>query len=258
MNNPRILFENSNLAVLNKPANLLVHSTPNSNQPTLVNFIIKKWPQIKKYNWPADASLSAVNLPRRQAGLVKTGIIHRLDKDTSGLILIAKNPKTLKFLQNQFKDKTIKKEYILLCLGKTKDRGEIKTQTTRHPKQYNKQKTSLMSFSWQKGKSRTAVTKYITQKYYKFEGQVLSLIKARIITGRTHQIRNHFKFINHPVIGDQMYFTKKSQAISDSLGLKRQFLHSSIIEFKLPNGSIKKIKSCLPAKLNQILSKLDR
>lgn len=239
MNNPKVVYEDNNLAVLDKPTNLVVHKVNNHDkQLTLVDFIIKKWPKTKKYNWQ-DSN--------------RTAIVHRLDKNTSGIIIIAKNPKTQTFLQSQFKKRLIKKEYTLLCLGKTKDREEINTKTTRDAKKFNLQKTILMSFSWQKGKSRTAVTKYETQKYYQFDNQILSLVKARIITGRTHQIRNHFKFIGHPIIGDQIYATKESKIISDKLDLHRQFLHSSTIAFRLASGTIKKVESKLPIDLTKII-----
>lgn len=242
MNNPKILFEDKNLAVLDKPANLVVHAvTEKDNQPTLVDYISKKWPEINKSIWQDK---------------LRSGIVHRLDKDTSGIIIIAKNPKTQIFIQSQFKDKIIKKYYTLLCIGKTKDRGEIVTQTTRSSKLHNKQTMSLMSFSWQKGKSRQAITKYKTLKYYKYENYDLSLVEAQILTGRTHQIRNHFKFIDHPIVGDQMYTNKISKNISEQLKLTRQFLHSSTIEFNLPSGKFKKIKSELPLDLTQTLNKL--
>ncbi len=242
MNTPVILFEDNDLAVLDKPANLVVHKINNKDkQYTLVDYIVKKWPQVRDYKWPDQDRI---------------GIVHRLDKDTSGIILIAKNPQTQTFLQSLFKNKTIKKYYTLLCLGKTKDSGEIITQTTRDSKLHNKQSMSLMSFSWQKGKSRKAITKYETIKYHKYKNHDLSLVSAQILTGRTHQIRNHFKFIDHPIIGDQMYYNKISKKISEELGLYRQFLHSSTIEFLLPNGKIKKIESDLPSDLIKTLCKL--
>lgn len=241
-NKPKILFEDKNLAVLSKPANLTVHPTSdNDNQFTLVDYITETWPETKNHNW-LD--------PKR------IGIVHRLDKDTSGLIVIAKNPKTLKFLQDQFRSHTTKKKYTLLCVGETDPNGKIITQTTRDSKKYNKQKTSLLSFSWQKGKAREAITTYKTIKHYYFDNQILSLVKATIKTGRTHQIRNHFKFINHPIIGDQMYFTKKSKDISNKLNLYRQFLHSSRVEFNLPSGKIKSIISALQKDLKEVLELL--
>lgn len=243
MKQPIILFENETLAVLDKPAGLVVHKVnDNDKQPTLVDFIIKKWPNEKKYNWQDKNRI---------------GIVHRLDKDTSGIIIIAKNPRTQSFLQSQFKNKTIKKHYTLLCIGKTNDKGEIITQTTRDPKLHNKQSMSLMSFSWQKGKSRKAITRYKTLKYYKYKKYDLSLVEAEILTGRTHQIRNHFKFIDHPIIGDEMYFNKLSKNISKELAIHRQFLHSSELEFTSLNGNAKKIKSNLPQELLEVIDKLN-
>jgi len=238
----KIIFQDKDLAVLDKPAGLLVHPTlGEKKETTLVDEITKIWPGILKFDW-LDPT--------------RAGIVHRLDKDTSGLIIIAKNPETLKYLQDQFRARATKKIYTLLCFGKTPEHGEIKTLTTRDEKLHSKQKISLMSFSWQKCQSREAVTKYKTIKYYIFNGQVLSLVEAQILTGRTHQIRNHFKYIGHPIVGDQMYFTKESKDVSDKLNLYRQFLHSSQISFKLPEGKIKTLNSDLPQDLKSIIEKL--
>ena len=240
----KIIYENNDLAVIDKPADLTVHKTSdNDKQPTLVDYLVGKWPEIKNPpagGWP-DSS--------------RAGIVHRLDKDTSGLIIIAINPETQKTLQEQFKHHSVKKIYTLLCFGKTPEKGEIKTLTTRDDKLYNKQKMSLMNFSWQKGKSREAITTYKNIKYYDFDGQVLSLVEAQILTGRTHQIRNHFKFIDHPVIGDQMYFTKESKQISDKLGLMRQFLHSSNLNLNIDDKN-KSFHSDLPDDLQKVLGEL--
>jgi len=243
MNKIPIIYQDDDLAVIDKPADILVHKVKDTdNIYTVVDFIKDTWSETAKYQWP-DAS--------------RPGIVHRLDKDTSGLLLIAKNPRTLKYLQDQFRTHTIKKVYQLLCLGKLPQSGEIKTFTSRDPKLYNKQKISLMSFSWQ-NKAREAITKYRTINYLKYHDQILSLAEAEIVTGRTHQIRNHFLYLGYPIIGDQMYYTKESKSISDSLGLKRQFLHSSTIEFITPDGKIKKVKSELPSDLNQILENLQK
>jgi 23S rRNA pseudouridine1911/1915/1917 synthase len=242
MNSIATIFDNQDLAVLDKPSNIVVHKiNTHDNQPTLVEYISKKWPEINKSIWKDK---------------LRPGIVHRLDKDTSGLIVIAKNPQAYFFLQKQFKNHTIKKTYTLLCIGKTQQKGTIKTYTHRDPKKYNKQKTSFLNFSWQKGKSKEAITKYTTISHYTYKQSILSLVKAQIITGRTHQIRNHFKFIDHPIIGDQMYYTKQSKFISDKLGLKHQFLHSSTIRFQLPNKIIKNFTSPIPSNLSNIISKM--
>ncbi len=239
----KVLFENSDLAVIDKPAGLVVYNPPGKQDNTLVDEIIKIWPSIRTEKWHES---------------FRAGIVHRLDKDTSGLIIIAKNPQTQLLLQQQMKSHNIHKYYTLLCLGKTPTDGEIKTQTTRDAKQYNKQKISLMSFSWQKNKVKEAITKYKTIQYYNYQNQTLSLVKAQILTGRTHQIRNHFHYIGYPLIGDQMYFTKTSKNISYELKIFRQFLHSTTLEFNLPDGTIKKISSNLPKDLDDILISLKR
>lgn len=239
-----IIYENEDLSVLNKPENLTVHKTNiNDKQYTLVDFIIKKWPKIIKYHWPDKKRI---------------GIVHRLDKDTSGIIIIAKNNQALEFLQNQFKKHSIKKIYTLLVLGKTPPTGEIKTYTSKDLKNYNQQKISLLNVSWQKGKKKTAITDYKAINYYKYKNNILSLVEAQIKTGRTHQIRNHFKYIGFPIIGDQIYNTKDSIQISKELKIKRQFLHATYLEFTNIDNRSKKIKIQLNKNLNNILSSLKK
>jgi len=241
MNELKILYSDQNLAVLDKPAGILIHPVPNKKEVTLVDLITKKWPEIKKYSWPDPA---------------RPGIVHRLDKDTSGLILIAKNPESLNFLQNQFKNHQITKEYLALCFGRTPDKGTIETYTSHDHKKYVQQKISLLKLSWKKNQKK-AVTFYETKSYYNYKNHVLSLLKLRIVTGRTHQIRNHLKFLGYPIIGDSDYNTKESKIISDSLNAKRQLLHSANIEFALLDNRKKKITSELPNDFSEILNKLE-
>ncbi|MCL5795797.1 MAG: RluA family pseudouridine synthase [Patescibacteria group bacterium] len=238
-----IIFENQDLAVLNKPVNTLTHPTSAGEKNTVVNFIIEKWPEVKKYTWEDKNRI---------------GIVHRLDKNTSGLLAIAKNPTTQMFLQCQFQNHTIDKRYLTLVLGQTEKNGKIVADIGRDPKTKDKQKVMPLTFSWTKGKTRSAETHYQLIKYLHLTPYTLSLLEVKILTGRMHQIRVHLKYIDHPIIGDQIYNTKESKKISNQLGLKHQFLHSYKLTFRLPSGETKTFTSKLPQALKDVIDGLTK
>lgn len=174
---------------------------------------------------------------------------HRLDKDTSGILLIAKNDKVLDFLQEQFQERKVIKKYIALVSGELKNNeGEINTLLGRSPKDRRKQKVYLPCEPGSEGK-RKAITKYrVLQKFKKY-----TLIEVEPKTGRKHQIRTHFAYLSHPIAGDKMYGFKNQ---SCQKYLKRQFLHASYLKIELPNKEIKEFESELPNDLKLCLQKL--
>jgi len=176
---------------------------------------------------------------------------HRLDKDTSGVLLIAKNAQILEFLQKQFKERKVKKKYIALVNGEIKNKeGEIETLLGRSQKDGKKQKVYLPLEPGSEGK-RKAITRYkVLQKFKNY-----TLIEVEPKTGRKHQIRAHFVYLGHPIVGDKMYGFK-NQSCPD--GLKRQFLHASYLKIKLPNKEIKEFKSELPKDLKNIITQFLR
>ena len=173
---------------------------------------------------------------------------HRLDKDTSGVLLLAKDDKTLEFLQSQFKERKVKKKYLALVVGNLKEsQGSIETLLGRAPKDRRKQKVYLAHDPEAKGK-REAKTKYrVLQKFKNYD-----LIEVELETGRKHQIRVHFAYLGHPVAGDKLYGFKNQPCPK---GLKRQFLHSTYLKIKLPDNKIKEFKSELPKDLKLCLPK---
>ena len=172
--------------------------------------------------------------------------IHRLDKDTSGIFLVAKNEKALEFFQKQFQERKVEKKYLALVVGNLKNKeGEIKTLLGRSPKDRRKQKVYLPHEPQNEGK-REAVTRYkVLQRFKDYD-----LIEVKPETGRKHQIRAHFTYLGHPVAGDKLYGFKGQVCPK---GLKRQFLHASYIKIELPNGEIKEFQSELP---NELKTKL--
>jgi len=212
MNIP-IIYEDNDLIVIDKPAGLLVHPVKDEK-----NTLMDHFPNAK--------------------------LVHRLDKDTSGLILLAKNEKTFNWLKSQFKNRKIKKKYLALVYGTLKDKTGIITKSIgRSRKRGGSQAITPI------GKTREAVTRYKTIKEYKN----FSLLEVSPETGRTHQIRVHLSSIGHPVTGDEKYKFKRQKKIE---GLKRQFLHAKYLQFQMLNGSIKEFQSKLPNELNKILEKL--
>lgn len=237
----KIIHEDRDLIVLAKPAGILVHETLAREKETIVKNLIKTDKINPRLSWPNPS---------------RPGIVHRLDKDTSGLIVIAKTPKVLQELQQQFKNRQVKKEYIALVAGEVAPaEGKIEAAITRD--KAGPQKVQVFNYSFSKKLSRSAVTFYETIGKYKFRNNILTLLKASPQTGRMHQIRLHLKYIGNPILGDPLYNTKLSRKISDKLNINRQFLHASKIEFWHPVNQKKMVfESSLPKELEDILVKL--
>lgn len=200
-----IIFENADFAVIDKPAGLTVHPGKGVRTNTLVQVLLTKFP-----------NLSTVNGPERP------GIVHRLDRDTSGLILIAKNDEVHLEIKKLFQERKIEKTYSALVWGNLK----IKTGIIEAPIARNEKNRVRMSVS---ATGRAAKTFYETME--DFNGY--SLLKVKPITGRTHQIRVHFQSLGHPLAGDLFYAGKKRLIQMKKAGIERLFLHATEIEFSL-------------------------
>ncbi|MDD5144659.1 MAG: RluA family pseudouridine synthase [Candidatus Pacebacteria bacterium] len=176
--------------------------------------------------------------------------VHRLDKDTSGALLIAKDDESLEFLQKQFKNRKVKKKYTALIVGHLKDdEGEIKTLLGRAPKDRRRQKAYLAGSPDASGK-REAITRYkVLQKFKNYD-----LIEVEPKTGRKHQIRAHFTYLNHPLAGDKLYGFKNQPTPK---GLTRQFLHAGYLKITLLNGETKEFTSPLAEDLQKALNNLE-
>ncbi len=236
-----ILYEDEEILVIDKPAGLVVHPAPGHETATLVNILFHQ----KK--------LSSGSHPLRP------GVVHRLDKDTSGLLVLTKNDFSQEFMIEQFKKQNIKREYWAISLHPPSPiKDTIKTWIIRHP--VHRQKfISLREFK--KG-SKTAITDYNSFRQHK---SGLSWVKCRLGTGRTHQIRVHLSSISCPVVGDELYGGKKKLAfIKDSLlkekikKLNRVALHAHSLSFYHPRSAKKmSFKSYWPPDLKNFLERLD-
>ena len=238
-----VVFEDDDLIVINKPAGIIMHPGAGNFDNTLVNALI-----FYKRNFLSDIG-----------GKTRPGIVHRIDKNTSGLVVIAKNNQAHEHLSNQFSKHTITRIYQLLIWGKVRPtQGRIETFIKRSSR--NRQ---MMEASNIKGKK--AITNYKTIEIFENENTpTLSLLECKLETGRTHQIRVHMNYLGHSIVGDDKYKKKYKKIknidvfLEKSLdGLNRQFLHAKSLGFIHPKNNKEMIfNSVLPYELGKILKML--
>jgi 23S rRNA pseudouridine1911/1915/1917 synthase len=221
-----ILYEDDEVAVINKPAGMVVHPAAGHTSGTLVNAVLGRWPQMAEFS---------------EAG--RSGIVHRLDKDTSGVIVVAKTAAALDSLREQFKSREVHKQYIALVDGiPTTSEGVIEAPIGRDPNQRKRMAVTR--------DGREAVTEFRVLETYA-EHALLEVLPR---SGRTHQIRVHLAFIGSAVVGDTVYGRRKP-----SIKMKRHFLHAASIAFEHPRtGETITVEAPLPVGLRDILSKLPR
>jgi 23S rRNA pseudouridine1911/1915/1917 synthase len=221
-----IVFENEDVLVVNKAAGMVVHPAAGHASGTLVHAALAHAPDIAGIG-----------------GELRPGVVHRLDKDTSGLILLAKNDAAHRWLQNQFRARQSEKTYLALVDGAPPTtRGRVEAAIGRDPAQRKKMAVVPPH------KGRPAVTEYQTRQSFPAH----TLLEVHPVTGRTHQIRLHLAFLGSPVVGDTVYGRARP-----SLPLKRHFLHAARLEIRLPGEEQPRIfEAPLPAELEQVLEHL--
>lgn len=213
--NIEVIFESNDFIVLNKPAGLMVHSDGRTTEKTLADFILDKYPGIKGVGESMEIGGKTIERP---------GIVHRLDKDTSGAIVIAKNNEAFEYLKNQFKNKEVSKIYHAFVYGNIKeDSGEIDSPIGKSRNDFRQWTASKNA----RGRIREALTHFNVLQRGKDGDEHFCLLEIKPKTGRTHQIRVHMKYIHHPVVGDTLY-TQKTGTV---LGFKRLALHARSISF---------------------------
>lgn len=228
-----IIYEDSEVLVINKPAGLVVHPGAGNKEHTLVNALLHHAPDLQ-------------HLPR-------AGIVHRLDKDTTGLLIVAKSLTAHTSLIRQMQAREIQRHYLTLVLGHVISGGTIDTGFSRHSRNRLKMAVS--------GQGRQAITHYTVNKHY----QDYTLLDVSLMTGRTHQIRVHMEYINHPVIGDQLYNNRKKIPVNASeefktvlQQFKRQALHACSISFFHPETQEElTFEAPLPDDFKNLLQNLD-
>jgi 23S rRNA pseudouridine1911/1915/1917 synthase len=224
-----IIYEDADLLVIDKPAGLVVHPAPGNRDRTLVNALLAH----------CGDSLSGIG------GVARPGIVHRLDKDTSGLMVVAKNDVAHQALTKQFADRSLSRVYHALVWGMPVPRqGSIEASVGRHPRDRKKMAVT--------GKGRYALTHYKVLKSF----ELCSRIECKLATGRTHQIRVHLAHIKHPVVGDPVY--GKKTGVDVLRNFPRQVLHAVEIQFVHPRtGKAMRFKTGLPEDIENLIQKLD-
>ena len=221
-----IVYEDEDVLIVNKPAGMVVHPAPGNYEGTLVNAVM----------YHCGDNLSSIN------GVIRPGIVHRIDKDTSGLLMIAKNDGAHTSLSGQLSEHSITRVYQAVVYSNIKeDEGTVDRPIGRDPK--NRLRNAVTDLN-----SKNAVTHYrVLERFGKF-----TLIEARLETGRTHQIRVHMAYIKHPLLGDELYGPAKNM-----MGAKRQMLHAGVLGFVHPSrGEYMEFHSSPPDDFNSVLRKL--
>ena len=270
----KILFEDKNILAIDKPAGIMVHPAVEqahygagpdgkSKTKTISDWVLLNYPSIKNVGEP----LFIEKENGKKDKILRPGIVHRLDKETSGVLLIAKNQKTFLFLKEQFQNHKIKKVYRAFVYGNVSDpkaslatgkKGVINVPIGRSQK-------DIQTYTAGRGARpplRDAITEYAVLDRFTdpsafgtspSEGRKnetnFSYIEVYPKTGRTHQIRVHMRYINHPIVSDPLYRGAKDLA----LGMKRLALHSNAITFYLPSGELKTVESPLPADFKKVV-----
>ena len=239
---PEIIYEDKDIIIVNKPAGLLAHPLTPDQDNTLVNGLLAHYSHLENVG----------------ENPLRPGIVHRLDRDTSGLMVVAKNNQAFEELKTQFQERKVEKHYWALVVGKIKDKKGIITKAISRSKKDRRKRTVLLD-----EKSKSAWTEYRVIRYMKSNfpqacgksdfSHTYTLLDVFPKTGRTHQIRVHLASIGHPIVGDERYKFKRQLSLK---GLKRQFLHAFSLKFQLPNGKMIEFKSPLPEDLKEALEGL--
>jgi 23S rRNA pseudouridine1911/1915/1917 synthase len=219
-----VIYRDPAVIVIDKPPGLVVHPAPGNETGTLVNALVARFPELQD-----------------PTGQLRPGIVHRLDKDTSGLMVVARTTQALAILQSQMKRREVLKRYLLLVGGSIgEDQGQIDIPIARSVT--NRQRMAV------RADGKEALTDFrVLERFGEW-----TLVEARIHTGRTHQLRVHFQYIGHPVAGDRTYGGGRAPD-----GLQRQFVHAAYLEFKSPlDGRQQRFEAPLPSDLERVLEQL--
>jgi len=222
-----VLFEDEDALVLNKPAGLVVHGDGKTDEATLVDWLLESHPNIRGVGEPLQISDGSV--------IDRPGIVHRIDRETSGVLVVAKNQQAFEFLKKQFQNREIEKKYLTFLYGVMKDdRGVIDRPIGKSKKDFRLRSAQRGA----RGELREAITEYKVLRC----GEHATYVEARPKTGRTHQLRVHFKAVHHPIVCDKLYAPKRDCI----LGFVRLALHASSLRFALLSGEKLEVEAPLP------------
>lgn len=226
-----IIYESKDLIVVNKPSGLLTHPTPKSSEETLATMLLEKYPEIKGVG----------------EGEERPGIVHRLDRETSGLLVVARNSDSFKVLKNLFQERKIEKKYYALVWGDPKtDKGKVEKEIASVA---GKRITMETYSQATPSKTRASLTYWEVIKRY----PEYALLSVKPKTGRTHQIRVHMASIGHPLVCDRIYGKKKECPAE----IGRLFLHAYFLQIPMPGGTMLEFEAEMPEVLNNFLEILN-
>jgi len=234
---PKVVKKTKDYLIIEKPSGLLVHATSKDEPSTLVTWLVKKYPQIKKIADPEAL--------KKRDKIYRPGIVHRLDKDVSGLMIIPLNQDAFEYYKEQFKQKLIKKQYTALVFGQLpQPHGLIEFEISR-----KSTGGKMASHPKGSGKGKYAQTEYnVVQQFSKF-----SLVEINLHTGRTNQIRVHFMALKNPVAGDELYNLK---SLTSKVHIPRILLHANRLEFIDQNNKPQLFTSDLPKEFDDVIKQL--
>lgn len=229
-----ILFENEDVVVINKPEGLMVHNTGHTVEPTVAEWFVATYPQAKGVGEP--------QLSQKGEPLERSGIVHRLDKETSGVMILAKNQDMFVHLKKQFHDRLVKKEYRAFVYGAVRERwGTIEKPIGRSTKDFRLRSAQHGA----RGFLRPSTTLWECIGEGRFENEAFSYMKLMPKTGRTHQLRVHLQAIGRPIVQDALY-AKAEMPTSNNLGFKRLALHAHVLELEVKEGEKQRFIAPLP------------
>jgi 23S rRNA pseudouridine1911/1915/1917 synthase len=269
--NPQILYEDSDILAIDKPAGLIVHSDGRTKEQTVVDWFVGKYPEAKDVGEPIVINndklrITNDNDPIHNSKFVinnsikRPGVVHRIDRETSGVLLLAKTKEGHEILKQQFMEREVEKVYHLFVSGLVKnDFGTINLPIGRSPSDFRKWIALTQRMFTKKsyhGEEREALTHYKVLK--RIDDKGVTFVEVKPKTGRTHQIRVHFKALNHPVLCDKLYSGRKSfNEDVCPLGFTRLALHARSITFKNTSGESVTVEAPYPEDFQNALENID-
>lgn len=232
-----VVFENDDVLVVNKPAGVMVHEDGHYEGETVVDWFLSRVPTARGVGEPQTNN--------KGEPMERSGVVHRLDVETSGVLVLAKNQKAYEHLKAQFHDRLVQKEYRAFVYGHMRETwGTVDRPIGRSAKSFRLRSAERGA----KGTLRDAVTQWECIGMGEYEGEPYSYIKVKPKTGRTHQIRVHMKAIDRPIVCDTLYAGKKIEQ-GNNLELTQLALHAHVLEIALPDGSVERFVAPVPQKM---------
>lgn len=239
-----IIYEDDDVLVINKPAGVVVHEDGFGEEETVVDWFLKHVPEARGVGEPGYSPKGDM--------LERSGVVHRLDRDTSGVLILAKNATAFTYFKSQFHDRLVKKEYRAFVYGLMKERwGTINKKIGRSPSDFRKR--SAMPGA--KGTLREAVTEWECLDSAELEGETFSYLLLKPKTGRTHQLRVHLRAIDRPIVMDGLYAAHIIET-SHNLAFDRMALHAHKLDIILPNGEKQQFIAPLPNEFKIAVSRI--